>query len=201
MNISQKRWEGTFITLVPMIFEHWEKLHRIAQENKIWTHLPNNLEKAESMQKFVQEALSQKQKKIEFPFVILERKTNKVVGTTRFLNISEKNRSLEIGWTWFSPSVWGTNCNKETKYLLLKYCFETLNIGRVQFKTDERNIRSQKAIEKIGGVKEGILRNHMIRKDGSYRNSVFYSIIDKEWPAVKEKLASSLYSSCKPFFT
>lgn len=76
-----------------------------------------------------------------------------------------------------------------------------MDIGRVQFKTDERNICSQKAIEKIGGVKEGILRNYMIHKDGSYLNSVFYSIIDKKWPAVKEKLASSLYSSYKPFFT
>ncbi|KIN32466.1 MULTISPECIES: GNAT family N-acetyltransferase [Bacillus] len=149
------------------------------------------------MEAFVEEALQTKETGTEFPFVIIHRKTGKMVGTTRFLYMSSASRSLEIGWTWFHPSVWGTSVNTECKFLLLQYCFEQLKTIRVQFKTDERNIRSQKAIERLGAVKEGILRNQMIRKDGTFRNSVFYSIIDSEWPSVKQHLEQRLQLSEK----
>lgn len=155
-------------------------------------HLPKAIHTLNDMKSFVEEALYKKETGLEDPFVVLLRDNDNIVGSTRFLEISNSNKSLEIGWTWYAPSVWGTHINTECKYLLLKYCFETLKLIRVQFKTDERNVRSQNAIKKIGGVKEGILRNHMIRKDGTFRNSVFYSIIESDWVSVKHKLEDLL---------
>src|SRR5699024_2902682 len=112
--------------------------------------------------------------------------------STRFLNISIPNSNLEIGWTWLSPKVWRTSINTECKYLLLKHCFEMLGAIRVQLKTDSRNVRSQQAIERIGAVKEGVLRNHMVMSDGFLRHSVYYSVIDQEWSLVKDKLERML---------
>ncbi|MCI2256387.1 GNAT family N-acetyltransferase [Domibacillus sp. PGB-M46] len=106
--------------------------------------------------------------------------------------ISPAHKSPKVGWTWFHPSVWGTPVNKECKHLLLRYCFHELGIIRIQLKTDHRNIRSQKAIERLGAGKEGILRNHMIRGDGSYRHSVFSSIIASEWPADERDFSGTI---------
>lgn len=188
MNVTLHELTGELIRVVPMDKSHIQGLYEAANDENIWTHLPKTITTLRGMEAFVEEALQTKETGTEFPFVIIHRKTGKMVGTTRFLYMSSASRSLEIGWTWFHPSVWGTSVNTECKYLLLQYCFEQLKTIRVQFKTDERNIRSQKAIERLGAVKEGILRNQMIRKDGTFRNSVFYSIIDSEWPSVKQHL-------------
>lgn len=192
MDILLDELVGENIRIVPMEKNHIQGLYESGKYENIWAHLPKQIQALDDMESLVREALVQKGTGKEFPFVILLRENNQIIGATRFLDISHVNRSLEIGWTWLTPSVWGTNINNECKYLLLKYCFETLQVIRVQLKTDERNIRSQKAIERIGGIKEGILRNHMIRKDGSFRNSVFYSIIDREWPLIKRKLETIL---------
>ncbi|QGH33710.1 GNAT family N-acetyltransferase [Gracilibacillus salitolerans] len=186
---------GEKVRIVPMESHHIQGLYDIANEERIWNHLPRNIQTITDMMSFVEEALEGKESGREFPFVVLRRDNEKIIGSTRFLDISNTNKSLEIGWTWYTPSVWGTHTNTECKYLLLKYCFETLKLIRVQFKTDEQNVRSQKAIEKIGAVKEGILRNQMIRKNGTYRNSIFYSIIEQEWEAVKNKLDNILRNS------
>lgn len=187
MNIKLEILEGDHVQIIPMRKNHIQGLYEIGCDSNIWTHLPNKISTFDDMKTFVESALYNKENGSEFPFVIIQKRTNKIIGSTRFLDISPLNKTLEIGWTWLNPSVWGTQINKECKYLLLRYCFETLGVIRVQFKTDEKNIRSQRAIEGIGGIKEGILRNHMIRKGGTYRNSVFYSIIDSEWEAVKRK--------------
>lgn len=191
MNVSLDELIGKHVRIVPMERNHIKDLYDIGYIEDIWTHLPKTIQTLNDMESFVEEALENKESGKEFPFVILLH-DGKIIGTTRFLEISNKNKSLEIGWTWLTPSVWGTHINTECKYLLLKYCFEIMKIIRVQIKTDEQNVRSQKAIERIGGIKEGILRNHMIRKDGSYRNSVFYSVIDRDWKAVKQKLETIL---------
>ncbi|PWU67273.1 GNAT family N-acetyltransferase [Gracilibacillus dipsosauri] len=182
---------GEKVKIVPMEKKHVQGLYEIAVEQDVWNHLPKNVQTINDMQSFVEKALEGKESKKEFPFVVLSH-NKQIIGSTRFLNISNTNKSLEIGWTWYSPAVWGTNTNTECKYLLLKHCFETMNLIRIQFKTDEQNIRSQKAIEKLGAVKEGILRNHMVRANGTYRNSVYYSIIDSEWRAVKTRLEDIL---------
>lgn len=192
MNVTLHELTGELIRVVPMDKSHIQDLYEAANDENIWTHLHKTITTLRGMEAFVEEALQTKETGTEFPFVIIHRESGKIVGTTRFLYMSSASRSLEIGWTWFHPSVWGTSVNSECKYLLLQYCFERLNTIRVQFKTDERNIRSQKAIERLGAVKEGILRNQMIRKDGTFRNSVFYSLIDRDWPSVKLHLERRL---------
>ncbi|YCA41713.1 GNAT family N-acetyltransferase [Bacillus sp. JZ8] len=179
---------GEKVRIVPMERKHIQGLYEAGSDRLIWNHLLATICTLDDMKSFVEEALHKREIKDEFPFVILHSNNDKIIGSTRFLDISNENKGLEIGNTWYNPSVWGTHINTECKYLLLKYCFETLKLIRIQFKTDERNFRSQKAIEKIGGVKEGILRNHMIRKDGTFRDSVFYSITESDWAAVKNKL-------------
>ncbi|HKY52696.1 MAG TPA: GNAT family protein, partial [Anaerolineales bacterium] len=121
-------------------------------------------------------------------FVVIHLASGRVAGATRYLNIISHDRGLEIGGTWYGPEFQRTAVNTECKYLLLQHAFETLGCIRVQLKTDSRNERSQKAIERIGAVKEGVLRNHMILPDGYYRHSVYYSILDTEWPNVKRRL-------------
>jgi RimJ/RimL family protein N-acetyltransferase len=128
----------------------------------------------------------------DLPFVAVHLASGRVAGATRYLNIIPKDRGLEIGGTWYGPEFQRTAVNTECKYLLLQHAFETLGAIRVQLKTDSRNIRSQKAIERIGGVKEGVLRNHMILPDGVIRHSVFYSILDLEWEEVKKRLEEML---------
>lgn len=120
------------------------------------------------------------------------KKTNQIIGSTRFLDIDYQQKRLEIGFTWITPTKWRTPINTECKYLLLKYAFEQLSVNRVQIKTDHENKRSQAAIERLGAKKEGILRNHMIRSNGTIRNTVVYSIIDSEWSDVKLRLEGLL---------
>ena len=123
-----------------------------------------------------------------FPMVIIDMTTNKIVGATKFMAIDAKNKTAEIGFSWLSPSARGTAINSNAKYLLMSYAFEQWGLRRVTIKTDAENIASCKAIEAIGATKEGVLRNHRIRKDGKNRDTVIYSVIEEEWPQVKVKL-------------
>ncbi|SFM56065.1 Protein N-acetyltransferase, RimJ/RimL family [Paenibacillus sp. 1_12] len=189
---------GTRVKLLPMDLIHIQDLFEVGKSPDIWALMPvaNEVKTLDQMKEFVEEALLSKEQAgafgLEYPFVVLDRLTNKIVGSTRFLDISEKHRSLEIGLTWYSPEVRRTKVNTECKYLMLKYCFEMLNLIRVQIKTDARNITAQKAIERIGAKKEGVLRNHRVLRDGFIRDSVFYSITKEEWPVVKDKLENLL---------
>jgi RimJ/RimL family protein N-acetyltransferase len=140
------------------------------------------------MRNWLREILARAEKGTDLPFVVVHLASGRIAGATRYLNIVPRDRGLEIGGTWYGLEFQRTGVNTECKYLLLRYAFEILGAIRVQLKTDLRNERSQRAIERIGAVKEGILRNHMILPDGTIRNSVFYSIIDSEWPAVKMRL-------------
>ena len=144
------------------------------------------------MQQILASGLSEKEARTQFPFVIRHKLSGGLVGSTRFLDIQSSHRKLEIGSTWLIPEYWATSVNLECKLLLLTYCFEKLNAFRVQLKTDENNIRSRKAIEKIGGVFEGILRNDMIRDNGTKRNSAYYSIIEEEWILKRKNLEKLL---------
>jgi RimJ/RimL family protein N-acetyltransferase len=129
---------------------------------------------------------------MQMPFAIIDLVSQKAIGSTRFLDIQPANKGLEIGWTWLGQDYWRSVRNTECKYLLLSYAFEQQGAIRVQLKTDRRNQRSQLAIERIGGVKEGMLRQHMIMPDGYLRDSVYYSILDGEWPGVKKRLEAIL---------
>lgn len=122
------------------------------------------------------------------PFTIFDQASGEIIGTTRIGELDMINRNAEIGWTWLSPDYWRTGVNTECKFLLLRHCFEELNLIRVQFSVSGQNIRSQRSIERIGAVKEGVFRKHRVKADGSIHDNVFYSIIDTDWVDVKEKL-------------
>ncbi|WP_209121137.1 GNAT family N-acetyltransferase [Alkalihalobacillus sp. BA299] len=192
MEITPVKLIGERVILLPLEVHHIQELFDAGNNPDIWAYMPMKVQSIEDMKYLVNEALQARGQGSEFPFVILDKDSEKIVGSTRFLNISIPNRNLEIGWTWLSPTVWRTRINTECKYLLLKHCFETLGTIRVQIKTDSRNVRSQQAIERIGAVKEGVHRNHIIMHDGYFRDTVFYSVIDKEWMLVKNKLESML---------
>jgi RimJ/RimL family protein N-acetyltransferase len=140
------------------------------------------------MRNWVLDIMSRGQQGTDLPFAVIDLASGRVAGATRYLNIMPKDRGLEIGGTWYGTDFQRTAINTECKYLLMTHAFETLHAIRVQLKTDSRNERSQKAIERIGAKKEGVLRNHMILSDGYIRHSVFYSILDTEWAGVKKNL-------------
>ena len=192
MEIRPVELIGESVKIQPMEAHHVKELFEAGNFPEIWAYMSMQVRSIDDMESLVSNALQSRELGSEFPFVIIDRASGKIVGSTRFLNISLPNRNLEIGWTWLTPSVWRTRINTECKYLLLKHCFETLGAIRVQLKTDSRNLRSQQAIQRIGGIKEGVLRNHMIMHDGYIRDSVYFSIIDSEWAMVKDNLESIL---------
>lgn len=188
MEVRPVTLEGVRAKLVPLSEEHLPDLLEAAQSRQIWAYMPTNLQTVESLQKWHSDALRAQAAGTEQVFTIIDKETGKAVGSTRFMDISAPNWALEIGWTWLAPDVWRTRINTECKYLLLKHCFETLSAIRVQLKTDSRNLRSQKAMERLGSVREGVLRRHRILPDGYVRDSVYYSILPEEWAEVKARL-------------
>lgn len=192
MKIEKVTLEGSRVMLLPLVIQHIEPLYRAVDDERIWTYLPGHMDNLEDMSRLVTDALDARQQGEELPFVVYDKETQKIVGMTRLLNISVPNRSVEIGYTWYSASVWRTRVNTESKYLLLKYCFEELRTVRVQLKTDRRNAKSNQAITRIGAKLEGVLRKERILQDGYIRDSVYYSIIDDEWEAVKQGLIAML---------
>jgi RimJ/RimL family protein N-acetyltransferase len=172
---------------------HIPGLAEIGVGQEFWDFmLYGRMDSADDMRGWVAEILGRSTNGTEMPFVAIHLASGRVAGATRYLNIMPKDRGLEIGGTWYGVEFQRTPVNTECKYLLLKHSFDSLGCIRVQFKTDLRNIRSQKAIERIGAAKEGILRNHMILPDGRFRDSVYYSILDSEWPEVKSRLENYL---------
>lgn len=189
MYINEVSLTGQTVELQPLTLDHVSGLYEAGRFQEVWALTQGNIASTKDAEAYIHKALGTKD---ALPFVVIERASGQIVGSTRFYDISQLNRSLEIGSTWLTPKVWRTRVNTECKYLLLKHCFEHLGTIRVQLKTDARNIRSQKAIERLGASKEGILRSHMILPDGYVRDSVYYSIIAQEWPTVKERLEAML---------
>lgn len=184
---------GEHVRLEPMTEEHISGLTEIGAGQPFWDFmLYGNITTFDDMRHWVLDILSRAKRGTDLPFVAIHLASGRVAGATRYLNIVPQDRGLEIGGTWYGPEFQRTMVNTECKYLLLRHAFETLGCIRVQLKTDLRNERSQKAIERLGAVKEGILRNHMILPDGRVRHSVFYSILDSEWPEVKKRLEAML---------
>src|SRR5688500_13113751 len=180
---------GKHVRLEPMTEEHTAALAEIDVGQPFWDFmLYGNINTVDDMRNWVLDILARSAKGTDLPFVAVHLASGRVAGATRYLNIVSQDRGLEIGGTWYGREFQRTVVNTECKYLLLSHAFETLHCIRVQLKTDLRNERSQKAIERIGAVREGVLRNHMILPDGHYRHSVFYSILDTEWPDVKKRL-------------
>ena len=181
--------QGKHVRLEPLSETHISGLAEIGIGQSFWDFmLYGNIQTEADMRNWVLDILSRAEKGADLPFVAIHLASGRVAGATRYLNIMPKDRGLEIGGTWYGTDFQRTPVNTECKYLLMTHAFETLKCIRVQLKTDKRNERSQKAIERLGAKKEGILRNHMILPDGRYRDSVFYSILDTEWADVKKNL-------------
>ncbi|WP_316570050.1 GNAT family protein [Neobacillus sp. YIM B06451] len=186
---------GKHVILEAMEATHSDELWEAGKSTEIWQFIATKILSKGEMEQAVKTALEEKNRGIQFPFIIRRKSDGKIIGSTRYLDISPQNNSLEIGWTWLNPSAWKTAVNTECKYLLLKTAFEGLGINRVQLKTDSRNIVSQKAIERIGAVMEGVLRQERKLQDGFIRDTVVYSILASEWPTVKEGLLKKLNKS------
>ena len=181
--------EGRIVRLEPLSEAHVSGLAEVGLEPEIWRHmLYGNIDTEAKLLAFVQDLLGKQAQGTDLPFAVIFRETGQPVGCTRYMNIDVRNRSVEVGGTWYGAAYRQTGVNTECKYLLLRHAFEIWECMRVQLKTDLNNVRSQAAIERIGAVKEGVLRNHMVRPDGTIRHSVIYSVIDSEWPQVKMHL-------------
>ncbi len=184
---------GRIIRLEPMTEAHVPDLAQVGMDKRIWKYmLYGEMKNEMDIRSWVLEILRRQSLGTDLPFAVIHLRSGKAVGATRYMEIRPEHRGLEIGGTWYGVDYQGSGVNVEAKYLLLKHAFEVLGFIRVQLKTDGRNLHSQRAIEKLGAVKEGVLRNHIIRPDGVIRDSVFYSILDSEWPRVKRGLEERL---------
>ncbi len=185
--------EGRSVRLEPLTEAYVPELAEVGCEERIWKLMVyGQIRTEEDMQKWVRNLLTGQAAGTDLPFAVIHLASGRVAGATRYMELRPAHRGLEIGGTWYGLEFQHTGVNTECKYLLLRYAFETLGTIRVQFKADLRNERSRHAIERIGAKQEGILRNHYILPDGVRRDSVFYSVIESEWPGVKERLEEML---------
>lgn len=193
MEIQRITLTGKHVRLEPLGEQHIAGLTEIGRGQDFWKYMLYGDMTAEAdFRHFVEDLLAREKKGTDLPFAVIHLASGRIAGSTRYLNIDTPNRGLEVGGTWYGLDFQRTAVNTECKYLLLTHAFETLKTIRVQIKTDMLNVRSQTAIERIGAVREGVLRNHMILPDGRIRDSVFYSILDSEWVGVKIKLEEML---------
>lgn len=180
--------EGEKVKLIPLEKSHKEELLKAASDGKLWELWFTSVPSSKSIDTYIKQALKQKQEGIAFPFVVIDKKSGELIGSTRYCNLHPEHRRLEIGYTWYAKKHQRTGVNSETKKLLLKYAFEKLNCISVQFLTDWYNLNSREAIKRLGAKQDGILRNHRLNKDGSYRDTVVFSITNNEWCGVKKSL-------------
>ena len=193
MEIAPITLTGSVVRLEPLSEKHVPDLTVAAHDERIWRYMlyvyPDTEEK---MLAWVRDILARQVAGTDLAFAVIHLASGRAIGATRYLEIRPEHRSLEVGGTWYATEFQRTAVNTECKYLLLKHAFEVLGCIRVQFKTDARNLRSLRAIERLGAAREGVLRNHYILPDGGYRDSIYFSILDSEWPKVKERLVEIL---------
>jgi N-acetyltransferase len=182
--------EGEIVRLEPLARRHEKELFEAALDERIWRWMPYDAGGSrERFQAWLEDALAASSAGTEAAFATLEAATGELVGSTRYLALRPEHRGLEIGWTWLTPAHWQTGANVEAKLLMLEHAFERLGCLRVEFKTDSRNKRSRAALAALPAQFEGIFRKHMLVRGGERRDSAYYSIIDDEWPEVRENLA------------
>ena len=184
--------EGRIVRLEPLTTAHEPELLAAAQDERIWRYTIHDPRTAEAMHVYVASALADRERGEALPFAVHHREAGRIIGATRFHSISAANRGIEIGLTWYSPDFWRTRVNTECKYLMLRYAFDVLGCIRVQFTADGRNDQSRAAILRLGAREEGTLRSKVIMRDGHRRDAVYFSILDHEWPAVRERLEGML---------
>jgi N-acetyltransferase len=189
MDLTPVTLTGNVVRLIPLEADQASELAQAGSDPHIWTYMRyGQVTTIQKMSGLIDYLLEQQAHGTDLPFTVQHVASGRLAGMTRFMNFESANRALEIGGTWYASDFQRTGVNTECKFLLMQYAFETLGIIRVQFKADLRNERSQRAIERIGAVKEGVLRNNMILPDSFVRSSVIYSVLAAEWPAVKQHL-------------
>jgi RimJ/RimL family protein N-acetyltransferase len=186
--------EGSFVRLEPLRHEHAELFWEVAQNDleDIFRWIPYSMKTREDFESLIDKALTEQERGESIVFATVERASSRVVGSTRFMNIDRANRRVEIGSTWIAPPWQRTAVNTEAKYLMLRHAFEIWGCVRVELKTDALNQKSRNAILRIGAKEEGTLRRHVVTWTGRIRDSVYFSILDNEWPQVKAKLESRI---------
>ncbi len=191
---------GRHVRLEPLQPDHAADLFRAAHDEEIWNWMPMAAPTSLAVtRQWIADTLELAATGAIVPFATIDLASGTAIGSTRYMEISPADNGLEIGWTWLAPAHWRSATNSECKYLLLRHAFETIGAFRVQLKTDLRNIRSQTAIARLGAVREGVLREHrIVPKDGYRRSSVYFSILDHEWPEVKSRLEGFLARSVAP---
>jgi N-acetyltransferase len=180
--------EGPTIRLEPLTLDHLDALSGVALDPELWRLTVSKVATRADLEQYVHEALAEQRAGTALPFATVLRATGQFIGSTRFGNAVPAHRRVEIGWTWVGTPWQRSGANREAKYLMLRHAFEHWGCLRVEFKTSALNQRSRNALLGIGAVEEGILRHHMINDDGSLRDSVYFSILSEEWPAVKRRL-------------
>lgn len=192
MDVDRVTLEGKYVRLEPLSADdHLAGLQAAGSDASIFEWFADDYSTPEQMQTFVTEALEAEQENESLPFATIWQETDEPIGSTRFCAIRPANRSVEIGWTWITPEYQRTPANTEAKYLMLRHAFEEWDCVRVEFETAAANERARDALERIGATEEGVLRKHMLIH-GEPRDSVYFSIIDEEWPEVSELLTTEL---------
>jgi len=191
MEITARALGGRWVRLEPLAEEHREGLQAAADDDRVWEHM-TLLARGPGFEQWFASAISQRVAGKRVPLAVRRLADGQLVGSTSYLDPVPEHRRVEIGATWYRPDVWSTAVNPECKLLLLAHAFDTLGLNRVSFVTDVRNTRSQAAIAKLGAVREGVLRSHMLTRDGRIRDSVLFGITAADWPGVKERLVARL---------
>lgn len=180
--------ENSIVRLSPLGMSNYKILLPIAAQDNLVQFSPSKIDTPDDLKEYVQEAINDLYQKKAIPFIIFDKRKNAYAGCTRFGLINWKNKVLHIGWTWIGREFQGTGLNIQMKYLMLQYAFEVLNFDKVEFRVDERNIRSRKAIEKLGAKLEGVLRKDVLMLDGFKRSTCCYGILKEEWPDIKNSI-------------
>jgi RimJ/RimL family protein N-acetyltransferase len=189
MQLTPITLTGRHVWLEPLTLNHASDLEPLAADQELWRYMPfESLDDPGRLRAWIRALAGESGTGHGLAFACIDFASRRAVGMTTYMDVSARDLRLEIGRTWLGRPYWRTAMNTECKYLLLAHAFEKLGCNRVQLKTDGRNLRSQAAIERLGAVKEGILRSHMVTSTGFVRDTVVYSIIAAEWPAVKGRL-------------
>jgi N-acetyltransferase len=186
--------QGRKVRLESLAEHHLDRLWEQAQEPTIWTWMPERIESRSHLSKLFEHSCAMRDRGLLFPFVIFDVQTSECAGSSSYLNMDRKNMRVEIGGTWLAPRWQRTHINTEAKWLLLNHAFDQMKCVRVEFKTDALNSRSRAALKRIGAVEEGCLRRHMVTHDGRIRDSIYFSILDSEWPQVATALTNNALS-------
>ena len=182
--------EDEWAKIEPLEERHYDLLLPVAMHETLWTYTVAKINTPEAFKIYFDQAMYEKRNKKSFSFAFINKQTGEYVGSSRYANIDAASKRLEIGWSWIDPSLHGTGFNRHIKWLMLSYGFDVLDLNRIELKTSHLNLRSQKAMQKIGAIKEGVLRNHTINDDGTIRHTMYFSFIKEEWPETKAKFFS-----------